>query len=285
MLRELSICSPRAGEMRAKCGQGTGEWQSRCGRWAVRLPAARCRHAAQSRSGCSRAIGQRHVSGSELPPDAGSRLLGRTSSCRTVQRLPQGGAQRGWWSLAAGSMLSRNRRHWRILDPGKRSELTVAPDSLTHRESTAPARARTGACARGRTAGGGFGAPDFAVIIAPVFDRHFLPVAAVTWIIASGTAAGAAFRASSLLAGAAVVTTRLAQGCCHLARKPLPQGSHWLAQLRGLGAMLPRVGRTRHAWRRTLLIETGGAAGTAKACISHRASNRGFSKATIRLAN
>jgi len=106
------------------------------------------------------------------------------------------------------------------------------------------------------------GAPDFAVIIAPVFDRHFFPVAAVTWIIASKTAAGAAFRASSLPAGAGVVTMRLAQGCYRSARTTLPQRSHWLAPLRLVGVKMPRPCRTRHHWRRTLLIETDGAAGT-----------------------
>lgn len=101
----------------------------------------------------------------------------------------------------------------------------------------------------------------FAVVIAPVFDRHFLPVAAVTWIIAPRTAAGAAFHASSLPARAAVVTTRLAQEPCRLARTALAQGSHWLGPLRLVGVKMPRAGRARRVWRRTLLIETDGAVG------------------------
>ena len=104
----------------------------------------------------------------------------------------------------------------------------------------------------------------FAVVIAPVFDRHFFPVAAVTSIIASRTAAGAAFHASSLPAGAAVVTTRLAQEPCRLARTALAQGSHWLAPLRLVGVKMPRAGHTRRVWRRTLLIETDGVAGAAE---------------------
>ncbi len=70
-----------------------------------------------------------------------------------------------------------------------------------------------------------------------------------------------ALSASSLQAGAGVVTMRLAQGCCRLARTALQQGSHWLAPMRLVGVKMPRVCHTRHAWRRTLLIETDGAAG------------------------
>ena len=57
---------------------------------------------------------------------------------------------------------------------------------------------------------------------------------------------------SSLPAGAAVVTTRLAQNCCRLARTALQQGSHWLAPLRLVGVRMPRVCHTRHAWCRRL---------------------------------
>ena len=58
--------------------------------------------------------------------------------------------------------------------------------------------------------------------------------------------------ASSLPARAAVVTTRLAQRCCRLARAALQQVSHWLAPLRLVGVKMPRVCHTRHAWRRRL---------------------------------
>ena len=58
--------------------------------------------------------------------------------------------------------------------------------------------------------------------------------------------------ASSLPAGAAVVTTRLAQNCCRLARTALQQGSHWLAPLQLVGVTMPRVCHTRHACRRRL---------------------------------
>ena len=59
--------------------------------------------------------------------------------------------------------------------------------------------------------------------------------------------------ASSLPARAAVVTTRLAQRCCRLARTALQHESHWLAPLRLVGVMLPRVCHTRHAWLQTSL--------------------------------
>jgi len=58
--------------------------------------------------------------------------------------------------------------------------------------------------------------------------------------------------ASSLPAGAAVVTTRLAQNCCRFARRALQQGSHWLAPVRLVGVKMPRVCHTRHACRRRL---------------------------------
>ena len=262
-VRVRARCERSAGKVPASGSRGAGDGQSVCRPPGVDMPPNRGLGAA------ARSVSDTYP-GVSCPVTQGPLCSGGKSTGQTVKRLPQGGAQRGWWSLAAGSMLSRNRRHWRILDPGKRSELTVAPDSLTHRESTAPARARTGACARGRTAGGGFGAPDFAVIIAPVFDRHFLRVAAVTWIIASRTAAGAAFHASSLPARAGVVTTRLAQGLCRLARTALPQGSHRLAPLRLVGGKMPRAGHARHAWRRTLLIETEGAAGAVeRGCTPH----------------
>ena len=57
---------------------------------------------------------------------------------------------------------------------------------------------------------------------------------------------------------------RLAQGCYRLARTALQQGSQWLAPLRLVGVKMPRVCHTRRAWRRTLLIETEGAAGAAE---------------------
>ena len=65
-----------------------------------------------------------------------------------------------------------------------------------------------------------------------------------------------AWCASSLPAGAAVVTTRLAQNCCRFARAALQQGSHWLAPLRLVGLKMPRVCHTRHAWRRRLWPHT-----------------------------
>ena len=67
--------------------------------------------------------------------------------------------------------------------------------------------------------------------------------------------------ASSLPAHAAVVTTRLAQGCCRFARTALQQGSHWLAPLRLVGVTMPRVCHTWHAWRRRLWPHTVIAAG------------------------
>ena len=64
-----------------------------------------------------------------------------------------------------------------------------------------------------------------------------------------------AWCASSLPAGAAVVTTRLAQNCCRFPRTALPQGSHWRAPLRLVGVKMPRVCHTRHAWRRRLWLK------------------------------
>jgi hypothetical protein len=61
-----------------------------------------------------------------------------------------------------------------------------------------------------------------------------------------------AWCASSLPARAAVVTTRLAQRCCRLARTALQHESHWLAPLRLVGVKMPRVCHTRHAWRRRI---------------------------------
>ncbi len=62
--------------------------------------------------------------------------------------------------------------------------------------------------------------------------------------------------ASSLPAHAAVVTTRLAQNCCHFAQTAMQQGSHWRAPLRLVGVKMPHVCHTRHAWRRLLWPHT-----------------------------
>ena len=65
-----------------------------------------------------------------------------------------------------------------------------------------------------------------------------------------------ALSASSLPARAAVVTTRLAQNCCCLARPALQQGSHWRAPMRLVGVKMSRVCHTRHAWRRRIWSDT-----------------------------